>query len=161
MPEQPKLDYTALAEFRYQIRRFLRFSEEAARAAGVEPQQHQLLLAMKGLPRGLQPTIGNLAERLQIQHHSAVELVNRLERAGLVERHRGEHDRREVLVQLSAKGERLLRDLSLYHQDELRNSGPALSVALRRLMAKVPGVAVGGAKQTEARKGSSRKTEVE
>ncbi len=147
------VDYRALGEFRYQIRRFLHFSEEAARAAGIEPQQHQLLLAIKGLPAGSQPSVGTLAERLQIQHHSAVELVNRLEKLGFVERHRGEHDRREVLVQLTSRGERILRELSLFHQEELRNSGPALSVALRRLMTRGPGKA---AKATQTRKTGSK-----
>ena len=79
-------DYRALAELRYQIRLFLRFSEEAARKMSLEPQQHQLMLALKGLPAGIRPTIGTLAERLQIQHHSAVELVNRLSSGGMVRR---------------------------------------------------------------------------
>lgn len=139
MPETPKIDFHALAEFRYQIRRFLHFSETAARAAGVEPQQHQFLLSVKGLPEEVRPTVRNLAERMQVQHHSAVELIDRLEKAGLVLRRRSEMDRREVLVELTAKGERLLRDLSLHHQDELRNSGPALAQSLRRLIARSPG----------------------
>src|SRR5512141_2395478 len=102
-------DYQALAEFRYHIRRFLRFSERAAREAGVEPQQHQLLLAVKGMPDGTQATISELAERLQIQHHSTVELVDRLTTRALVTRKRGDEDRRQVIVQLTAKGEKLLR----------------------------------------------------
>src|SRR5437588_7061226 len=89
-------DYRALAEFRYQIRRFLRFSEEAAYAAGLEPQQHQLLLAIKGLPEGRKATIGELAERLQLRHHSTVELIDRLVKRELVERHRDEEDQRRV-----------------------------------------------------------------
>jgi len=133
-----RIDYQALAEFRYQIRRFLHFSEQAARAAGIEPQQHQLLLAIKGLPESFRPTIGTLADRMQLQHHSAVELIDRLEKAGMVNRTRSEVDRREVLIELSAKGERLLRELSLYHQQELRDSGPALSQSLRRLTARMP-----------------------
>ena len=137
MPED-RIDYQALAEFRYQIRRFLHFSEQAARAAHIEPQQHQLLLAIKGLPESLRPTIGTLADRMQLQHHSAVELIDRLEKAGMVNRTRSEVDRREVLIELSAKGERLLRELSLYHQQELRDSGPALSQSLRRLTARTP-----------------------
>ena len=72
-------DYRALAEFRYQLRRFDRFSERAARAVGLEPQQHQLLLAVKGMPAGVHATIGLLAERLQVQHHTAVELVDRMQ----------------------------------------------------------------------------------
>src|SRR5438477_12131136 len=97
-------DYEALAELRYQIRRFLHFSEEAARAAGLEPRQHQLLLTLKGLPRDVRPRIGELAERLQIQHHSTVELVNRLASGGYVRRRREGPDRREVLLSLTAKG---------------------------------------------------------
>ena len=82
-------DYESLAELRYQIRRFLHFSEQASRKAGLEPRQHQLMLALKGLPTGTRPRIGELAERLQIQHHSAVELANRLAAGGYVRRHRG------------------------------------------------------------------------
>jgi len=127
-------DYQALAELRYQIRRFLHFSEQAARSAGLEPHQHQLLLALKGLPGGLRPRIGELAERLQIRHHSAVELVNRLARGGYVRRKRGEQDRREVLLELTAKGEKVLRELSLHHRAELRTQGRALVAALKRAM---------------------------
>jgi DNA-binding MarR family transcriptional regulator len=134
-----KFDYSALAEFRYQIRRFLHFSEEAARAAGIEPQQHQLLLAIKGLPEDERPTVRAVAERMQLQHHSAVELIDRMERAGLVERRRSGEDRREVLVIGTAKGEKLLRELTMHHQDELRNSGPALAKSLRQIMSRPSG----------------------
>jgi DNA-binding MarR family transcriptional regulator len=125
-------DYESLAELRYQIRRFLSFSEQAARAAGLEPRQHQLMLSLKGLGRDARPTIGELAERLQIQHHSTVELVNRLSAAGYVRRKRGGEDRREVLLALTPKGEKVLRELSLHHRAELRSAGPALVDALRR-----------------------------
>ncbi len=126
-------DYESLAELRYQIRRFLHFSEQASRAAGLEPRQHQLLLALKGLPKDTRPRIGELAERLQIQHHSAVELANRLSRSGYVKRRPGE-DRREVLLSLTPKGEKVLRELSLHHKSELRNAGPSLVGALKRAM---------------------------
>lgn len=126
-------DYRALAELRYQIRRFLRFSEQAARAAGLEPQQHQLLLAVKGLPEDRLPTIGELAERLQIQHHSAVGLVDRLEERGLVRRRQSGADRRQVIVDVTTEGEEVLRDLSLFHLAELRAAGPALVRALSEL----------------------------
>jgi DNA-binding MarR family transcriptional regulator len=126
-------DYQSLAELRYQIRRFLHFSEQAARDAGLEPRQHQLMLALKGLPRGVRPRVGELAERLQIEHHSAVELVNRLAAGGLVRRRAG-HDRREVLLALTPKGERVLRELSLHHKAELRMQGPALVAALKLAM---------------------------
>jgi len=125
-----RLNYEALADFRHEIRLFLNFSERAARTAGLEPQQHQALLALKGLPRGMRATIGALAERLQIEPHSAVELVNRLERRGLIRRRRSMADRREVLVQLTARGERLLRKLSEPHHAELRSTGPRLLRAL-------------------------------
>jgi DNA-binding MarR family transcriptional regulator len=132
---QTSADYESLADVRYQLRRFLHFSEQAARDAGLEPQQHQLMLALKGLPRETRPRVGELAERLQIKHHSAVELINRLASAGCVRRHRGGEDRREVLLDLSPKGERILQELSLHHRAELRKRGPALIVALKRAMA--------------------------
>jgi DNA-binding MarR family transcriptional regulator len=127
-------DYESLAEFRHQIRRFLRFSERAAREAGLEPRQHQLLLALKGLPLNVRPKIAEVAERLQIQHHSAVELVNRLEAGGFVRRQRGSEDRREVHLQLTPKGEKVLRELSLHHRSELRSQGPALLDSLEQLV---------------------------
>jgi DNA-binding MarR family transcriptional regulator len=125
-------DYQALAELRHQIRRFLHFSEQAARRAGLEPRQHQLMLSLKGLPPGVRPSIGELAQRLLIEHHSAVELVNRLAKGGYVQRERDGEDRRAVLISLTRKGEKILRDLSLDHRAELRVQGPALTAALRR-----------------------------
>ncbi len=130
----PGVDYRALAEFRYQIRRFLRFSEDAARAAGLEPQQHQLLLALKGLPEGVEPTISELAERLQIRHHSVVELIDRLEARRLAQRQRSETDRRKVCVQLTPEGERILETLTVQHQGELESAGPRLLEALEKLL---------------------------
>src|SRR5678816_3941087 len=124
-------DDQALAELRYQIRRFVHFSEQASRTAGLEPQQHQLMLALKGLPIGVRPRIGELAERLQIRHHSTVELVNRLSTAGHVRRHRAGEDRREVLLSLTPSGEKILKELSLHHRAELRIQGPALIFALK------------------------------
>jgi DNA-binding MarR family transcriptional regulator len=129
-------EYRALAEFRYQIRRFLQFSAEAAREHGLEPQQHQLLLALKGLPEEVRPTIGELAERLQIQHHSAVELVDRLVERDAIRREHTGADRREVLLRLTRHGAALLRRLSLAHHNELEKTGPilvkALTTAIRR-----------------------------
>ena len=130
-------DYQSLAELRHQIRCFLHFSETAARAAGLEPRQHQLMLSLKGLPHQVRPRIGELAERLQIQHHSAVELVNRLAAGGYVRRQRGGQDRREVLLSLTAKGEKVLRELSLHHRAELQNAGPALVASLRKAMQRI------------------------
>jgi DNA-binding MarR family transcriptional regulator len=127
-------DYRALAEFRYQIRKFLRFSEEAARAAGLEPQQHQLLLAVKGMPEGARARIGEIADRLQIKHHSTVELVDRLERNGYVNRKRSDRDKREVLIALTPKAERTLRELSLHHHKMLQTYGIGLVASLKKLM---------------------------
>jgi DNA-binding MarR family transcriptional regulator len=124
------MDYRALADFRYEIRRFLSFSEQAARDSGVEPQQHQALLAIKGLPLGRRPTVGVLSERLQIQHHSGVELSVRLEAKKLIRRVRSRRDRREVLLSLTRRGEQLLRELTLPHRAELRSAGPTLLRAL-------------------------------
>ena len=101
-------DYQALAEFRYQIRRFLHFSERAVKAAGLERGQYQLMLAIKGMPSGVRPRIRELANRMQILHHSAVELVNRLEAGGFVRRDRAQDDRREVLLALTPQGEKVL-----------------------------------------------------
>jgi DNA-binding MarR family transcriptional regulator len=126
-------DYRALAEFRYQLRRFLHFSEEAARAVGLEPQHHQLMLAVKGMPEGRVARIAELAERLQLQHHSVGELVNRLAAKGLIKRSRESQDRREVQVILTTRGERLLAALSVDMQTELKSAGPELVTALRRI----------------------------
>ncbi len=126
-------EYRALAELRCQIRRYLHFSEEQARQHGLEPQQHQLLLAIKGLPEGARATIGELALRLQLKHHSTVELVDRLAQRGYVCRNAGRDDRREVLVRLTGPGGRILRSLSLAHHQELKTAGPALGTALRTL----------------------------
>jgi DNA-binding MarR family transcriptional regulator len=143
-------NYRAMAEFRYQIRRFLRFSEQAARAAGLEPQQYQLLLALKGMGDESDHRIGEIAERLQIQHHSTVELVDRLTRRGLVRRRRSSEDRREVLLELTSKGEKLLQELALHHREELRESGPSLIAALRKAL-REPGGESAASKQKAAK----------
>jgi DNA-binding MarR family transcriptional regulator len=127
-------DYRNLAEFRYQLRRYLRYSEAAAREAGLEPQQHQLLLALKGLPEQEEPTVRTIAERLQIQHQSAVGLVDRSEERGLVRRRRGADDRRTVRVELTAEGDRILASLSEAHQAELTSAAPALIRVLYGLL---------------------------
>ncbi len=127
-------DYQALAEFRYQIRSFLHFSEQAVKQAGLERGQYQLMLAIKGMPAGVRPRIRELASRMAIRHHSAVELVNRLEAGGFVHRARAHDDRREVLLALTPKGEKVLGELALHHHDELLRAGPELVAALRRVM---------------------------
>lgn len=128
-------DYQALAEFRYQIRKFLHFSEQAVQSAGLERGQYQLMLAIKGMPDALRPRIRDVANRMHIQHHSAVELINRLEAGGYVHRERAEEDRREVLLALTPKGEKVLEELAVHHHAELRSAAPGLVAALRRVMA--------------------------
>jgi DNA-binding MarR family transcriptional regulator len=127
-------EYRGLAEFRRQIRRFLHFSETLAREHGIEPQQHQLLLAVHGLPEGVKPTIREIASRLFIQHHSAVELVNRLETTGAIARQVGSEDRREVWVRLTPAGRALLRKLAIAHRNELEKFGPELARALQSVL---------------------------
>jgi DNA-binding MarR family transcriptional regulator len=129
-PDISEAGFRRLAEFRRRIRQFLHFSEEAARSKGIEPQQHQLLLAIKGLPKDTRPTVTALSRQLCLRHNSTVELVNRLVDAGALQRRHGEQDHREVLVELTPHGETLLHRLSVLHREELRISGPALSEAL-------------------------------
>jgi DNA-binding MarR family transcriptional regulator len=131
-------DYQKLEEFRFQIRRFLNFSETAARSSGLEPHQHQALLALKGMPEGWLPTVGHLAERLLLKHHSAVGLVDRLQALGFVTRVTHAEDARLVLVHLTAKGERILHRLSIVHRAELDEAGPKLAGALRAVSRKKP-----------------------
>jgi DNA-binding MarR family transcriptional regulator len=125
--------YGQLADFRYLIRKFLHFSENACREYGLEPRQHQLLLAIKGLPDKAEPTIGELARRLFLKHHSTVELVDRLERLEVVRRERNMKDAREVFVRLTPKGDALLRGLSISHRRELESSGLELARALESI----------------------------
>ena len=127
-------DYRTLAAFRYEIRKFLAFSEQAARAAGIEPQQHQLLLAVRGLPDGKRPTIRTIAERLCVQHHTAVALVDKLEQRGLVLRERASKDRREVLLRVTPDGAAILRRLSVLHRQQLASVGRSMVAALTSLL---------------------------
>jgi DNA-binding MarR family transcriptional regulator len=128
-------EFHALAEFRFLIRRYLNNSEKAARSVGLEPQQYMSLLAMRGLPPGQEATIRSLAERLQIRHHSAVELVDRMERRGLCRRERSKSDRRIVLVRITLRGEKLLNRLVRHRIAELQVTGPSLVRALSALLA--------------------------
>jgi DNA-binding MarR family transcriptional regulator len=143
-PRITRRDYEALAEVRCRIRTFLAFSEAAARDAGIEPQQHQLLLALKALRPGDKTTIRVVAERLLIQHNSAVELINRSVERGLVERRRSESDGREVALTITARGERVLEHLSLAHKTELMAAAPSLLRALRTLVARRTATKKGG-----------------
>lgn len=129
-PDISEAGFRQLAEFRHRIRQFLHFSEEAARSKGIEPQQHQLLLAIKGLSEGTRPTVTALSQQLCLRHHSTVELVDRLVDQGALRRRHGDLDHREVLVELTPQGEALLHRLSILHWEELRVSGPALSESL-------------------------------
>ena len=134
----PVEKYRQIAEFRYQIRQFLHFSEEAARAHGLEPQQHQLLLAIKGLPKGTRPTVTAVSSRLCLRHHSTVELANRLVARGAIVRRQSEHDAREVLLELTPHGEQILRELHVLHWQELQASGPDLADSLKRIVENTP-----------------------
>jgi DNA-binding MarR family transcriptional regulator len=127
-------DYRALAEFRRQIRRFLNLSDQAARATGLEPQQYHVLLAICGLPEGTPATIRALADQLLLRHHSAVELVDRMAKHGYVRRVRSTDDRREVLVGLTPRAQKLLDKLAQQRLAELHDTGPELVRALDRLL---------------------------
>jgi DNA-binding MarR family transcriptional regulator len=131
-------EYIALAEFRYRLRKFQRHMEEEVRKLGVNPQQYQLVLAIKGLPQSQAPIIGRLAERMQLNHNSMVELVDRSERSGLLRRERSGPDRRRVTLSIAEKGEALLRKLGSAAREELRDSGPSLIEAVRRLTQDSP-----------------------
>jgi DNA-binding MarR family transcriptional regulator len=133
-PRVTASDLRALAAFRYELRQFLAFSEQAARGAGIEPQQHQLLLAIGGLPAGQQPNIRALAERLCVQHHTAVALVDKLEERSLVLRKRSTEDKRQVLVRLTDSGRDLLERLSRQHRSQLQNVGPEMLAALATIL---------------------------
>jgi len=126
-------EYLALGEFRYQLRRFLRNMEEATRALGANPQQYQLILAIKGLPKEIEPTITQLAERMQLNHNSMVELADRCEEHKLLRRTRSASDRRQVSLSITPEGEALLRRLGVAARQELRDAGPILVQAIVRL----------------------------
>src|SRR5258705_655188 len=126
-------EYQALAELRYRIRKFAREGDAVARAAGLEPQQYMLLLALRGLPDGEEATIRTLADRLALKHHSAVELIDRLEIHGYVRRSRSRDDRRRVLLALLPRGEKLLEQVACDRIGELRSSVSALVNAISAL----------------------------
>jgi DNA-binding MarR family transcriptional regulator len=129
----PDEDYAAIAAFRAGLRRFMRFSEEAAQEVGLTPQQHQLLLAIRGFPGPEAPTIGELAEALQIRHNSAVGLINRLEDGGYVRRRGSTVERRRVHVDLTDKGVSALRSLTAAHRREHRQLASLLHDLLDRV----------------------------
>ena len=127
-------EYRALAELRYRIRHFLSEGDAKARTVGLEPQQYLMLLAIRGLPDGSEATIQTLAERLALKHHSAVELIDRLETHGYARRSRSRDDRRRVFVTLLPRGERLLEQVARNRISELRTSGEALVGAIEALL---------------------------
>ncbi len=127
-----QLQYENLAAFRYALRQFLRFSEDAAKRAGLTPQQHQALLAIKGFPRRDEVTVSELAERLQLRHHSTVELLDRLAKLRLAARAQSDSDRRQVNVRLTPRGEQVLDKLSSAHEEQLRRIGPELTGLLNQ-----------------------------
>ncbi len=150
-------EYRALAELRYRIRNFVREGDTVAREAGLEPQQYLLLLAIRGLPEGMECTIRNLAERLALKHHSVVELIDRLEERGYVRRSRGRDDRRRVLVSLLPRGERLLEQVARQRIGELRASGAAFVSAISSLLEyKSKGSSKGLGKSPRRSSGNSR-----
>jgi DNA-binding MarR family transcriptional regulator len=129
------VDYKALADFRTQLRRFLRKSEDAAAAVGLQPQQYQVMLMVKGLVAdGVEPTISAIAERLHLRHHSVVGLIDRLEKNQLVTRQRADLDQRSVLVCLTEEGNALIQKLSRFHQEALRTLGPDLVASLQAVV---------------------------
>ena len=127
-------EYRALAELRYRIRKFVREGDTVARTAGLEPQQYLLLLAIRGMPEGEEPTIRSLAERLALKHQSTVELIDRLESPGYVRRTRSRDDRRRVLVSLLPRGEQLLEEVAQQRINELRSSGASFVNAISALL---------------------------
>jgi DNA-binding MarR family transcriptional regulator len=122
-PPLSKNIYEQMAEFRYKIRKFLRFSESAARDKGIAPQQYQLLLTIMGYPGRDFATIGELAERLQITPHACVELINRSEELGYVQRRTNPKDRRSVLIEVTPQGGDILEALAEYHLEEIKRIG--------------------------------------
>ena len=133
-----KADYELLAAFRYALRKFLGFSENAAIANGVSPQQYQTLLAIEGFPGRNWVTIGELAEQMRIAHHSAVGMVDRMEGLGLLKRASSEQDRRRVQVSLTRKGNYILEKLYRIHRAELRSVGPQLAALLQKAASRAP-----------------------
>jgi DNA-binding MarR family transcriptional regulator len=134
-----RTEYKALAEFRYQIRRYLRYMEEKARARSFNPQQYQLLLAIEGLPERQTPTIKTVAERMQLNHNTTVGLVDRCERRGLLRRERTGLDRRVVTLVLTPAGKRMMQEQASASRAELQEIGPILFSSLRQLISRRPG----------------------
>jgi len=144
-------EYQALAAFRAELRHFLRFSEDAARAAGLCPQQHQLLLAIRGFQGDDPPTVGDLATALQVKHHSMVGLINRTVQAGYLRREPSLVDQRAVHVVLTPQGEEILRSLTVTHRSEHQQ----LKRVLHRLLAQCSAAEPAGSRSDETWDASS------
>lgn len=129
-----QIELQRLAEFRFQLRRFLHFSQAAAERGGVRAQQYQLLLCISGMPDGVDPTIANVAERMLLKHNSAVELVDRTLEQGLLRRFADPFDQRRIRLVPTPKGEQLIASLAGYHIEELEQTGPELIRALRQVL---------------------------
>jgi DNA-binding MarR family transcriptional regulator len=134
-PQLTRSDFQRLAEFRFQLRRFLHFSSIAVEEAGLRPQQYQLLQCVSGMPDELPPTIAHVAARMLLRHNSAVELVDRAIEQGLLKRVPDPADQRRILLRVTPQGERVLASLTAYHLEELEQAGPELIRALRRVLA--------------------------
>jgi DNA-binding MarR family transcriptional regulator len=128
-----RVDYRLLAGFRNALRQFVHFSEEASRAVGIPPHQHQAMLAIAATAAGDHITVGKLAEQLQIKHQSAVGLANRMESKGLVKKKHNPTDKRQVFIGLTPAGERVLEDLSAAHKAEIARISPVLKKILNNL----------------------------
>jgi DNA-binding MarR family transcriptional regulator len=135
MASQPtESSYRSLAEFRYQIRLFMADSDETARSAGLEPEQFQLLLAIRGMPQGSSATIQRLASRLLVRHNTAVERIDRLAKMGLLRRTHSSADHRVVCVELSTRGKRIVEKLAHKRVQDLRRTGHELISALAKVI---------------------------
>lgn len=130
--------FRKLAEFRFQLRKFLQFSHAAAEQCGLRPQQYQLLQCVYGMPSELEPTIANVAARMLLKHNSAVELVDRTIDQGFLRRSADPTDHRRILLRVTQQGERVLASLADYHMQELEQAGPELIRALRRVLSIKP-----------------------
>ena len=133
-----KADFEALADFRYQLRRYLRFSEEITHKAGITPLQYLLMLQIQGFPEREWATVGELAERLQAKHHGVVSLISRCEDAGLVKRRVSRSDRRRVEVHLTKMGNQCLEQLARLHRRQLLSLQDAFTVPAMTRVGQAP-----------------------
>ena len=158
MPKELTIaEYQALAELRYRIRKFMREGDTVATETGLEPQQYLLLLMIRGIPDGQEATVSNLAERLVLKHHSAVELIDRMEVHGYVRRSRSREDRRSVLVSLLPRGEKLLEQVAQHRIGELRATGAALANAIAALLKNGPALHTSKSLDAHSRKGLKKR----